>query len=244
MKHGLLRIMLSFVAFCFCCVPHPASCTEPGGYHHGGMMEGYDPKESFEQFSRKLNLSKEQKEKVRPILNREVSEIKKVYAAAWEKEKRILEEYQKKVMAVLTPEQKEKYRKMIADRKPAKGPSEKKQQVAADEEIPVIVTVVVAEPVKFYGKSVIAEGYVKRVLTQDSFILSEAPNGKAEIVVVGAGPAVVENPKAGEKVAVRGVIQSFKTDEIEKALGVDLDEGVFGIMENKPGIFARWVKKL
>lgn len=106
------------------------------------------------------------------------------------------------------------------------------------------ITVVVAEPVTYYGKSVLAEGFVKKVLTDDAFILSEAPNGKAEIVVVGAGPAVVNAPKAGERVAVRGVIQNFKIDDIEKALDADLDEGIFGMQENKPGIFARWVKKL
>ena len=139
MKKVLLRTMLPLFAFCFSCAPDLASCTERkmkghgemmeghgqtveghgygGGYHHGQMMEDYDPKESFERFSEKLNLSKEQKEKVRPILNKEVIEIKKVYADAWEKEKRIIETSRQKVMGVLNPQQKEVYKKMIEERK-------------------------------------------------------------------------------------------------------------------------------
>lgn len=228
MRISFLRPILFVVAICFCCMPDRAFSKEY-------MKGGYSPKESFEDFSKKLNLTKEQKEKVRPILNKEVDKIKQVYREAWEKEQRIIEQYQPKVMEVLNPQQQEKYRKMTEDRK-------KRQSKAADADIPVVVTVIVAEPVTYYGKSVVAEGYVKRVLTKDAFILSDSPKGQAEIVVVGVGP-VVKNPKAGERVSVRGVFQNFKIDAIEKELGVDLDEGIFGQLENKPGIFARQVKK-
>ena len=199
------------------------------------MKKGYDPKESFEDFSKQLNLTKEQKDKVRPLLNEQVDKIKEVYREAREKEMRILQDNQQKVIQILNPQQQEKYRKMIADR-------QQKQQ-KAETDIPVVVTVVVAEPVSYYGKSVVAEGYVKRALTDDAFVLSEVPDGKAEIVVVGAGPAVVDKPQKGQKVAVRGVLQNFDIDDVEKQLKVDLDEGIFGQVENKPGIFARWVKK-
>lgn len=226
----MLRIVLQAVvmltALSFCMVS-PAVCKEKN--------KGYDPKESFEEFSKKLNLTKEQKEKVRPVLNEQVDKIKEVYREAREKEMQILQENQQKVMEILTPQQQDKYKKMINERQ------QKQQKAEAD--IPVVVTVVVAEPVSYYGKSVIAEGYVKRALTDDAFILSEAPDGKAEIVVVGAGPAVVQKPQKGQKVKVRGVLQNFDIDDVEKQLKVDLDEGIFSQVENKPGIFARSVKK-
>uniref|UniRef100_C6E1C3 Periplasmic heavy metal sensor n=1 Tax=Geobacter sp. (strain M21) TaxID=443144 RepID=C6E1C3_GEOSM len=87
------------------------------GASHGHMEGDYDPKKSFEDFSRKLALSQEQREKIRPILNREVDEMKKVHAEAREKTMRIMEEHQRKVMGHLTPQQKEKYRTMITERK-------------------------------------------------------------------------------------------------------------------------------
>ena len=183
-------------------------------------------------------MTKEQKEKVRPVLNEQVDKIKVVYREAREKEMQVLQENQQKVMELLTPHQQEKYRKRIADRQ-----QKQQKQQKSETDIPVVVTVVVAEPVSYYGKSVVAEGYVKRALTDDAFILSEAPEGKAEIVVVGAGPAVVQKPQKGQKVTVRGVLQNFDIDDVEKQLKVDLDEGIFGQVENKPGIFARWVNK-
>ncbi|WP_088535411.1 Spy/CpxP family protein refolding chaperone [Geobacter sp. DSM 9736] len=227
MKRICSHLILLLAAFCVCSVS-PSFARE-------GKKGEYNPKESFEDFSRKLNLTKEQKEKVRPVLNEQADRIREVYREAREKETRILEENQQKVMEVLNPQQKEKYQKMIEKRK--------KMQEKADVDVPIVVTVVVAEPVTYYGKSVVADGYVKRVLTKNAFILSEAPEGVAEIVVVGAGPAVVKNPQKGQKVKVRGVFQNFKIDEIQKQLKVDLDEGIFGQLENKPGIFARWVKK-
>jgi hypothetical protein len=214
----------------FFCVPSNAFCNER-------KQGGYNPKESFEDFSRKLNLTKEQKEKVRPILNEEVNKIKEVYAEAWEKEKKILEEHRQKVMDVLNPQQKEKYRKMIESRK--KGQRKSGEEVY----VPAVITVIVADPAAYYGKSVVAEGYVKRVLTKDSFILSDAPEGEAEIVVIRSGRTADQSPKKGEKVSVSGLFQKFNIDATEKALGVDLDEGLFGLLENKPGIFARKVKK-
>lgn len=237
MKRVLLPVLLLIVVACFCSMPVPALSKEQ-------KKGGYSPKESFEDFSKKLNLTKEQKEKIRPILNEEVDKIKQAYREAWEKELQIMEGYQQKVMEVLNPQQQEKYRKMIEERKKKHQSREKGKNASAEADIPVVVTVVVAEPVTYYGKSVVAEGYVKRVLSKDAFILSEAPNGVAEIVVVGAGPAIVKAPKAGQKVAVRGVFQNFKIDAVEKQLGANLDEGIFGTLENKPGIFARWVEKL
>ena len=222
----ILKAVVLLTALSFC-MASPALCKEKN--------KGYDPKESFEDFSKKLNLTKEQKEKVRPVLNEQVDKIKEVYREAREKEMQILQENQQKVMEILTPQQQEKYKMMISERQ------QKQQKAEAD--IPVVVTVVVAEPVSYYGKSVVAEGYVKRALTDDAFILSEAPEGKAEIVVVGAGPAVVQKPQKGQKVTVRGVLQNFDIDDVEKQLKVDLDEGKFGQVENKPGIFARWLEK-
>jgi hypothetical protein len=80
-------------------------------------------------------------------------------------------------------------------------------------------------------------------LTKDSFILSDAPDGEAEIVVIGTGRTADKSLKKGEKVSVSGLYQKFNIDATEKALGVDLDEGLFGLLENKPGIFARKMKK-
>ena len=77
----------------------------------------YDPKKSFESFSKKLNLTEEQKEKVRPILNDEVKQIKEMYKETLEKEMKVIDDARAKVKAILTPEQQTKYDKIIEKRK-------------------------------------------------------------------------------------------------------------------------------
>ena len=77
----------------------------------------YDPKASFERFSKKLNLTAEQKEKIRPILNDEVKTIKGLYRETRDKEMKVIDDTHAKVKELLTPEQQKKYDEMIAKRK-------------------------------------------------------------------------------------------------------------------------------
>jgi protein CpxP len=79
--------------------------------------KAYDPKKSFEKFSKKLNLTAEQKEKIRPILNDEVKQIKEMYKETKDKEMKVIDDTHAKVNAILTPEQQKKYAEMIAKRK-------------------------------------------------------------------------------------------------------------------------------
>jgi|GEM_PF-1857836 len=77
----------------------------------------YDPKASFERFSKKLNLTADQKEKIRPILNDEVKAIRDLYQEARDKEMKVLDDTHARVKALLTPDQQKKYDAMIAKRK-------------------------------------------------------------------------------------------------------------------------------
>lgn len=77
----------------------------------------YDPKASFERFSKKLNLTPEQQEKIRPILNDEVKAIWAAHDEAMEKEMKLIEEGRAKVNALLTPEQQKKFNAMRDERK-------------------------------------------------------------------------------------------------------------------------------
>ena len=78
--------------------------------------KSYSSKESFERFSKKLNLSKEQKEAIRPIMNEEVKRISDLYKEVREKELQVIEEYRGKIREQLKPEQQGKYDQMM-DRK-------------------------------------------------------------------------------------------------------------------------------
>lgn len=85
--------------------------TRMESYH-----KDYDPKASFDRFSQKLNLTPEQKEKIRPILNDEVKAIQGAYQEARDKELKIIEDHRAKVNAVLTPEQQKKFNEMRDER--------------------------------------------------------------------------------------------------------------------------------
>lgn len=98
----------------------PMAMEEEGDHHymkeHRGCAcehRGYSSKRSFERFSERLDLSKEQQDKIRPILNEEVKTVAEFYKQAHEKELQQIEETRKKVNAVLKPEQQKKFNTMI-----------------------------------------------------------------------------------------------------------------------------------
>lgn len=80
------------------------------------QRQAYDPKKSFERFSQKLNLTDEQKEKIRPILNDEVQSMRKLHQETMEKQIKMIEDSSAKVNTLLTPEQQKKFKEMREDR--------------------------------------------------------------------------------------------------------------------------------
>ena len=74
----------------------------------------YDPKAKFEQFSKELNLTADQQEKIRPIKEAKEKAIKELYKETWDKKMKIMDDTHAKVKAFLTPEQQKKYEEMIA----------------------------------------------------------------------------------------------------------------------------------
>lgn len=76
----------------------------------------YDPKKSFEKFSQKLNLTEEQKEKIRPLLNDEVQSMRALHEETMAKQLKLIEASSDKVNALLTPEQQQKYKVMREER--------------------------------------------------------------------------------------------------------------------------------
>ena len=73
-----------------------------------------DPKARFEEFSKKLNLTAEQQEKIRPIKEDKEKAIKELYKETWDKKMKIMDDTHAKIKAFLTPEQQKKFEEMIA----------------------------------------------------------------------------------------------------------------------------------
>jgi periplasmic protein CpxP/Spy len=107
----------------------------PARMAHGhGMNDNADGR--LQHLSRELNLTDDQKAKLKPILKSEWQEMKPVHddtalsrEQKHEKMKGIHEKYQAQVEGVLTPEQQEKWKKMQKERmerheKMEKGPAE------------------------------------------------------------------------------------------------------------------------
>lgn len=81
------------------------------------MKKYHDPKAKFEHFSKELNLSKEQQEKIRPIKEDKEKAIKELYRETWDRKMKIMDDTHAKIKALLTPEQQKKFEEMIAKHK-------------------------------------------------------------------------------------------------------------------------------
>lgn len=95
----------------------------------------YSPKKSFERFSKKLSLAKEQQDKIRPILNDEVKAIKEVRKdksltkqQKMDKEKEILDSHHSQVRELLNPDQQKKYDEMVKKREAKKKAHQEKTE--------------------------------------------------------------------------------------------------------------------
>jgi len=74
----------------------------------------YDPKASLDKLSKKLNLTAEQKEKIKPLLYDKAKAIKDLHKEFWDRKMKIADDTHAKVREYLTPEQQKKYDDMIA----------------------------------------------------------------------------------------------------------------------------------
>ena len=81
------------------------------------MKKYHDPKAKFEHFSKELNLSADQQEKIRPIKEEKEKAINELYRETWDKKMKIMDDTHAKIKALLTPEQQKKFEDMIAKHK-------------------------------------------------------------------------------------------------------------------------------
>lgn len=94
----------------------------PGG--PGGRM---DPAARLEQMAQALNLTAEQKTKLKAIFEEQQKEMEAIPAdQRREKMREVMMKYREKIAAVLTAEQKEKFEQMRPQRGPGGGEGKKK----------------------------------------------------------------------------------------------------------------------
>ncbi len=74
----------------------------------------FDPKAALDKMSKKLNLTAEQKEKIRPVLYDKAKALKDLHNEYWDKKMKLGDDTHAKVREYLNPDQQKKYDEMIA----------------------------------------------------------------------------------------------------------------------------------
>lgn len=100
-------------------------------------------------------------------------------------------------------------------------------------------------PAQFYGREVSVFGSVdKNFGTRGMLVSADGPTNnkifvlsKQNIIGVGGGPGMPLYP-TNSPIVVSGKVQIFHLKEIEKALGIDLNDEIYAQFEGKPVIIA------
>ncbi len=100
--------------------PKKAQTDRPEGKGPGGP--GGNPQERFKKMAEELGLTEDQKEKLQPILKEQGEKMREIFQdqnlsreEKMPKLKEIREGFTAKIKAILTPEQQEKYEKMVKE---------------------------------------------------------------------------------------------------------------------------------
>jgi hypothetical protein len=90
------------------------------------------------------------------------------------------------------------------------------------------------DPGLFYGRPFVIEGRVGRLVTENSFILSDGQAiGARELLVFYGGTEVLTGIVAeGQNVRVRGVVRQYNAPEIGRELGREIDAQIYRDYEN------------
>ncbi len=92
------------------------------------------------------------------------------------------------------------------------------------------------------GKAVDVSGRVLEVLNDNAFRIAPAdPEATGSVLVVHSDEDVI---RTGQVVRVEGVVRRLQVREVERELGVDLDDDVFVDVEGEPAIVATQVQIL
>ena len=102
----------------------PAAQGPEGGHHGGGMRGPMSPDQELEHMTKALNLTSDQQTQLKPVLQDRHDQQMQMHQdgslsrdARMSKMQALDESSNSKVEAILNPDQKAKYEKMIADRK-------------------------------------------------------------------------------------------------------------------------------
>ena len=121
----------------------------------------------------------------------------------------------------------------------------------ADEVLPGGVTVddITDNPARYLGQTVTTAGEVDEILGPRAFTIGgDDFIGEDELLVVGANqlPAIQGRPGAeqlaeNDVVTVRGTVRRFVLADVERDLGVDLEDNLFRDWADKPAIVAQQI---
>jgi hypothetical protein len=113
---------------------------------------------------------------------------------------------------------------------------------------PMSVTIdeIVADPVRYDGRSVIVSGEVVAAVSRRAFVMGGDDFGGIRLLVVSIGTLPVrqgrsvESPLAPQDIVqVSGEVRSFAIRQLERDFDIDLDDRLILAFEGQPAIIAR-----
>lgn len=109
----------------------------------------------------------------------------------------------------------------------------------------VTLTDITDNPERFFGQTVTVDGEVNVVHSPNAFTIAEdATLDLGEILVLHDRPLTRELREEVERVRVTGTVREFTRTEIERDLGLELDDQLAEDFEGRPVIVARSVRAL
>ena len=107
----------------------PADAGKPAGDRKGGGAGRFSPEERLKRMTEELNLTQDQQDKIKAIMAKGAEQMKDLMAKGREnmteedktKFREFLKSQSEEIAAVLTPEQKEKYKEAMEKRRAQRG---------------------------------------------------------------------------------------------------------------------------
>ena len=96
---------------------------------------------------------------------------------------------------------------------------------------------VLANPSYFYGKTMVIEGKVDTVLSANSFTIG-SPLGENKPLLIMAEPGEVEKLTPGNMVRIRGTLDEFDKESLERRHNVRLADNKFSEFNGGPALTA------
>lgn len=116
---------------------------------------------------------------------------------------------------------------------------------AGEPPVKVSVSDIADDPGEFYGDRVVVTSEINRVIGARAFTIGGEIAGipPPEMLVVNAGGALPDLDE-DQPVRVMGVVRQLDLTELERELGADVEDGLFGDWEDTPVIVAESIQEI